>query len=177
MIHTLSLWTHKWAWIYLYHIKYILFLQVQHLGLKFIQQLVTKTLEMNKNNQLKVTTKYNWRTEIRVSDVTRDVESVFTPVALGLVTDSTDWVITRRTHHGLLHFVGPIWTGLMAVSVKPAAQEVWHPCESLKLDDGNEGAIRRYSQIISVFTFQAGSFLSLISRIIWKLREIVITDL
>lgn len=44
-----------------------------------------------------------------------NVESLFTPVALELVTDFTLFVFTWITHHGVVHIVGPIWTGLMTV--------------------------------------------------------------
>lgn len=58
-----------------------------------------------------------------IINVTKDVESLFTPVALGLVTDRTLFVLTRSTHHGVVHTVGPIWTGLMTVCAQPDKQK------------------------------------------------------
>lgn len=48
--------------------------------------------------------------------LTRDVESLFTPVALGLVADYAS-LFTRSAQHGVVPTVRPIWTGLMAVCV------------------------------------------------------------
>lgn len=46
----------------------------------------------------------------------RDIESILTKVALGLVTDLTVIVLTWRTLHGFFGAVGPIWTGKMTVA-------------------------------------------------------------
>lgn len=48
-------------------------------------------------------------------NITKDVESLFTPVALRLVTDYTLFDFTRGTHHGIIRIIGSIWTGLMTV--------------------------------------------------------------
>lgn len=59
------------------------------------------------------------RAQRRKGPITPSIEAVFTPVALGRVTDHTFSILTGSARHGGVHTVGPVRTRSMAVCAKP----------------------------------------------------------